>query len=244
MKTETEALAIRLSGEPLLEQFMLVGGTALSIYLKHRLSEDLDFATTDKTLPTQAISDLLARFERTGSVIEDILPLAARHDAINEGIDIEDYQQDWLIDGVKLTFFTLDKENGSEKLALDHGEVWCNKLRIASLDTLFVTKALVLTDRHALRDNFDMRSLMTQGSYSYNDLIRAYKTYRPYASLNYPESRLLSKDYPLTDPGLDGLIEESEEEIINNIHVFFTKIIGDYKLDIDKQDENLQIIST
>lgn len=238
MKPETEALAIRLSDEPLLEQFLLVGGTALSIYLKHRLSEDLDFATTDRTLPTQAISDLLKRFEHTGSIVEDILPLAARHDAINEGHDIEDYHQDWLIDGVKLTFFTLEKENGRDKLALDHGEEWRNKLRIASLDTLFVTKALVLTDRHALRDNFDMRALMMQGSYSYNDLIQAYNTYRPNASLNYPESRLLSKDYPLTDPGLDGLIDETEEEIIDNIHVFFSKIIGNYKLDSDNQDEN------
>ncbi len=93
MKTETEALAIRLSGESLLEQFMLVGGTALSIYLNHRLSEDLDFATAERTLPTQAILDLLERFKRTGSVIEDILSLAARHDAINEGYDIEKYSK-------------------------------------------------------------------------------------------------------------------------------------------------------
>jgi len=229
MKKETEALAIRLSGEPLLEKFMLVGGTALSLYLKHRLSEDLDFATAERTLPTQAISDLLGRLKRTGSVIEDILSLAARHDAINEGVDIEEYQQDWLIDGVKLTFFTLEKENGREKLALDHGKEWNNRLRLASLDTLFVTKALVLTDRHAIRDNFDMYTLMQQESYSYNDLIQAYKTYRPYASLKIPETRLLSKDYPLTDPGLDGLIEGSEEEIINNIHVFFSEIISNYK---------------
>jgi len=37
MKPETEALAIRLSEEPLLEKFLLVGGTALSLYLKDRL---------------------------------------------------------------------------------------------------------------------------------------------------------------------------------------------------------------
>lgn len=229
MKPETEALANRLSSEPLLERFLLVGGTALSIYLNHRLSEDLDFATTESILPTQAISDLLERFKRTGSVIEDVLPLAARHNAINEGYDIENYQQDWLIDGVKLTFFTLEKENGREKLALDHGKEWNNKLRLASLDTLFVTKALVLTDRHAIRDNFDLYTLMMQENYSYNDLIQAYRTYRPHASLTIHETRLLSKDYPLTDPGLDGLIQESEEEIINNIHVFFSEIISKYK---------------
>ena len=54
MKPETEALANRLSIEPLLEKFLLVGGTALSLYLNHRLSEDLNFATTENILPTQA----------------------------------------------------------------------------------------------------------------------------------------------------------------------------------------------
>jgi len=48
MKPETKALANRLSEEPLLETFLLVGGTNLSIYLNHRLSEDLDFATTER----------------------------------------------------------------------------------------------------------------------------------------------------------------------------------------------------
>jgi hypothetical protein len=47
MKPETEALARRLAGESLLGDLLLVGGTALSIYLNHRLSEDLDFATAN-----------------------------------------------------------------------------------------------------------------------------------------------------------------------------------------------------
>ena len=134
MRPETEALAKRISGEQILKHFLLVGGTALSIYLEHRLSEDLDFATVNQTLPREEIADLLKRLETMGSNIEDILPLAARHDAINEGYDIEDYQQDWLIDGVKLTFFTLQSENGHEKLASDPGTSWQKNLRLASLD--------------------------------------------------------------------------------------------------------------
>ena len=225
---------MRLSTEPLLDQFLLVGGTALSLYLNHRLSEDLDFATTNKTLPKTDISDLLKRLEDMGSVIENILPVAAQQDAINEGVDIEDYQQDWLIDGVKLTFFTLEKENGRDKLAADHGKAWKNKLRLASLDTLFVTKTLVLTDRHAMRDNFDMHALMSQEGYSYNDVLDAYKTFRPYASLKISENRLLSKDYPLTDPGLEGLTKKSEHEIVENIHNFFFELIAQHKRDTKK----------
>jgi len=225
VKPATEALAKRISGESLLDQFLLVGGTALSIYLEHRLSEDLDFATAQRALPKDKISDLLDRLSNEGSEIVDILPLAARHEAINEGIDIEDYQQDWSVDGVKLTFFALQKDNGREKLAEDPGKQWHEKLRLASLNTLFVTKSLVLADRHAIRDNFDMKTMLELEQFSYEDLIEAYRIYRPGTSLDFPKKRLLSTDYPLTDPGLLGLLEEDETVIITEIQSYFDELI-------------------
>jgi predicted nucleotidyltransferase component of viral defense system len=179
VKKKTEALAKKIAGEAFLEHFLLVGGTALSVYLKHRLSEDLDFATTERKLPIKAISDFLNRLREDGSEIEDILPMAERQYAINEGCDIDDYHQDWSVDGVKLTFFTLPKENGREKLAEDPGEEWSKNLRLASLETLFITKALVLADRHAMRDNFDMHALLQRDDFSYADVVETFKAYRP-----------------------------------------------------------------
>lgn len=229
MKPQTEELARRLSTESLLEKFQLIGGTALSIHLTHRLSEDLDFATPAQKLPKADISALLSQIKLEGKVIEDNTSVAARQNALNDGIDLEDYQQDWLVDGIKLTFFTLDQENGRDRLITDQGETWNEKLRLASLETLFVTKALVLTDRHTLRDNFDMQVLMTQGGFTYQDMVSAYETYRPNASLEIAESRLLSKDFPLTDPGLHELTEKPEKEIIDEIHDFFSQLIADRK---------------
>lgn len=225
MKPATEALARHIAAEPLLDHFLLVGGTALSIYLNHRLSEDLDFATTDKFLPTKAIAALLERLRSEGYSIEDATPVAARQDAINDGYDIEEYYQDWLVDGVKLTFFILEEKNGRKKLADDPGDAWDQNLRLASLDTLFVTKSLVLVDRHALRDNFDMYTLFGSKQFSYADLVRAYKTYRPDASLDIPKQRLLDRDYPLTDPGLSGLVDEPEADIINRIHQYLSTVV-------------------
>ncbi len=80
-KPLAEALAKHIAAESLLDHFLLVGGTALSIYLNHRLSEDLDFATTDKSLPKKAISTLLERLTNEGRAIEDVTPVAARQDA-------------------------------------------------------------------------------------------------------------------------------------------------------------------
>lgn len=225
MKPKTEALAKRIANESILDQFLLVGGTALSLHLEHRLSEDLDFATSSPTLPTGALSDLLKWLESEGCDIQDATSLATHHYFINAGLDIENYQQDWLIDGVKLTFFTMDSDNGREKLASDSGIEWNNRLRLASLDTLFVTKSLLLTDRHTIRDNFDMYVLFSQADYSYGDLVNAYKVYRPGASLEIVNRRLVDTDYPLTDPGLQGLTGEPESEIIQNIHLFFTLVL-------------------
>jgi predicted nucleotidyltransferase component of viral defense system len=225
VKKKTEALAKKIAGETFLEHFKLVGGTALSVYLKHRLSEDLDFATTEKKLPEKAISDFLNRLRQDGSKVEDILSLAERHDAINEGIDIDAYHQDWSIDGVKLTFFTLSKENGRAKLAEDPGKEWSKSLRLASLETLFITKALVLADRHTMRDNFDMYVLLQRDDFSYADVIKAFKTYRPHTDLNIPINSLLSADYPLTDPGLSGLIDEEEEDTMRKVQEYFINIL-------------------
>ncbi len=226
MKKKTEALAKKIAGEAFLEHFLLVGGTALSVYLKHRSSEDLDFATTERKLPIKAISDFLNRLREDGSEIEDILPMAERQYAINEGCDIDDYHQDWSVDGVKLTFFTLPKENGREKLVEDPGEEWSKNLRLASLETLFITKALVLADRHAMRDNFDMHALLQRDDFSYADVVEAFKAYRPYTDLQIPINRLLSTDYPLTDPGLSGLIDEDEEETKRRIQDYFINLPG------------------
>ncbi len=110
MKKKTEALARKIAGEGFLNHFLLVGGTALPVYLEHRLSEDLDFATTERQLPRKAISGFLNRLSKDGCVVEDILPMAERQYAENEGCDIDDLHQDWSIDGVKLTFLHYRKK--------------------------------------------------------------------------------------------------------------------------------------
>lgn len=45
MPEKTERLLNLIAEGKELENFVLVGGTALSLYLKHRTSEDLDFFT-------------------------------------------------------------------------------------------------------------------------------------------------------------------------------------------------------
>lgn len=44
LPAETRQLWLALMHEPLLRGFVLIGGTALTLRIGHRLSEDLDFA--------------------------------------------------------------------------------------------------------------------------------------------------------------------------------------------------------
>ena len=76
-----------------------------------------------------------------------------------------------------------------------------------------------------MRDNYDMHALLQLDTFSYKDMIQAFKTYRPYTGLNIPIKRLLNSDYPLTDPGLSGLIDEDEEETCKRIQEYFINLI-------------------
>ena len=56
-------------------------------------------------------------------------------------------------------------------------------------------------------------------------MVQAFKAYRPYTDLKIPYNNLRSSDYPLTDPGLSGLIDEEEEDTIERIQEYFIKLL-------------------
>ena len=61
LRPDTERLWNFLKTEPGLAHFVLVGGTALSMHLNHRVSEDLDFTISQARLPHRSI-EILKRF--------------------------------------------------------------------------------------------------------------------------------------------------------------------------------------
>ncbi len=50
----------------LMDDFLLIGGTAMTIRFNHRLSEDLDFTIGSVRLPTKAISGVIALLCKNG----------------------------------------------------------------------------------------------------------------------------------------------------------------------------------
>ena len=113
-----------------LQHFIMVGGSALSLRLGHRLSEDLDFFTYDQVVEPQTILSILPQFTHS--------------ELINQTHD----QIDVLLNQVKVTFF-----NSCWSFLKPEQPQVCN---IASLEAIAALKAHVLFLRAKYRDYYDL----------------------------------------------------------------------------------------
>ena len=118
-----------------LSNFVLVGGSALALHIKHRQSEDLDFFTYKKgSFDIQKIKKLLNA----------------------KIVNISDEQVDLLANGVKVTFFDA-KWNFLQPKKVKN-------LNIATLEQIAIMKANVLFLRAKYRDYYDMYFLVKKSS--------------------------------------------------------------------------------
>ena len=155
-------------------QTILIGGTALAYHLKHRESFDLDicFPFADKLPPM----DFLEAFE-------EVTPLefdrAIIDTAINEGGDIHEMMQRYIINGVKVDFVINPSSNiyESEILQNDKSST-IGTLRIASIESIFKLKSLLLLDRNKIRDLYDVVYMLKRCGFSSRDLIGTIMHYR------------------------------------------------------------------
>ncbi len=117
-----------------LDNYVLVGGSALTIHLCHRKSEDLDFFTYSDSFDKEEIFEYIKRFEN-----KEIL------NQTNEQIDL-------LLDGVKITFF-----NAKWKF-LTPSKV--KRFNLASIESIAAMKVNVLFLRAKYRDYYDLYFLV------------------------------------------------------------------------------------
>lgn len=124
-----------LSQIPELQNFTLVGGSALSILLKHRLSEDLDLFTWFEELGKSGTDSIIKQLSKHYKV--EIL------NTYSNGMDV-------LFDRVKVTFFA----NGWERLK--EREPLSKNSFIGTLKLLTAMKVNTLSLRAKFRDYYDL----------------------------------------------------------------------------------------
>ncbi|HRQ87254.1 MAG TPA: nucleotidyl transferase AbiEii/AbiGii toxin family protein [Bacteroidia bacterium] len=162
---ETEALWQYLREHDSLRGFVLIGGSGLALRIQHRLSEDLDFVWNGLRLPRKRIDLLVREAGEAGFHFVSHDDLAAFEEFEIAGMDLHDYQQDFVVnDRVKVTLFTAD--SALSKILPESPSEPC---RIATLQELFETKALVSASRSKSRDWFDLYILMRDHGFTLAD---------------------------------------------------------------------------
>lgn len=132
---KTYSLFEELAEKSLLSEFTFVGGSAIGYYLRHRLSEDLDFFTWHERLPveTQSFIDALAK-------TKNIVIANRTHTYM-----------DLFIDDIKVTLFA----NDWDALKKDRSKITGN-IFVANLPLLCAMKMNTLSLRAKYRDYYDL----------------------------------------------------------------------------------------
>jgi len=155
MPRDTAEMFNLLRNNPLMSPFILIGGTGLALHIGHRRSEDLDFVTLQKRLPRAVLKKIEDDLRAAGHQVVQTVDAGASDDFENAGMDINDYTQNLLVDGVvKLTFFTADAHH--ENLLKENEDKGGEGFRIASLNELSQLKAIVVASRAKSRDWVDL----------------------------------------------------------------------------------------
>jgi len=162
-----------LEKSPELEELTLVGGTALALQINHRVSLDFDFAAFDEILPTRNIDALINRLRAGKNHVNEITDTnAVSQFKINTGENLRDYARDYVMNNIKVTFFTLGKNQNQRQFYKDTAKVKDPgaTFSVLGMDGLKTAKTLVLADRVRSRDLFDLMILVKDYSFTLDQM--------------------------------------------------------------------------
>jgi hypothetical protein len=172
MTNEAKELLEKIKNHPLFDAdtFFFIGGTALSAYLNHRVSYDVDIACMHKLSVPQIKA---FAFEIGAKVVADKNRAAFR---INKGEDIENYHLRFMTQGIKLEFSHF--QSPIQKTILENAEFRAydesSKLKILALKDLISLKIFALFNRQKTRDLFDASIILAKDLLGIEELNRIY----------------------------------------------------------------------
>ena len=200
---QTEKLLKKFSKIALFKEHsaILIGGTALAFHLEHRESFDLDICfPIDQKLPSL---EILKNFD-------EVIPIDFDQDiidtSIDDGGDIENMIQRFIIDGIKVDFLINPSSNIYEYEILKKDDALkFGTLRIASIKTIFNLKSLLLLDRNKIRDLYDIVYLLKNQGFQGKDILDTIQQYRiTYSKEDIIELIKSKKEDPFDIEGIEN----------------------------------------
>ncbi len=129
--------------------FVLVGGTALSIQIKTRQSEDLDFMRWQ-----QGKNDTLDI--GWPAIQQELATIGEVQDVQVAGFD----QVLFFVDGVKISFYAAPRK----RIASMREIPYLNNIRLADVESIGVMKMEAMMRRSKFRDYYDIYSILKNGT--------------------------------------------------------------------------------
>jgi very-short-patch-repair endonuclease len=241
MPEATQKNFARLKDAPRLAGFTLVGGTALALQIGHRISEDLDFNIFGQKLPIRAIDALLDELAAGGATIESLITSEQKLGfKINTSENLDDYIQDYLIDGAKVTFHSrnegdrpkaqIDFLKSARKVAVSN-----RGFDVLAVQGLFVMKSIVIYDRVKSRDIYDLMVLTRDHGHTLEDIFAAIDAYQPIRNKDPEHFKSVVTGVIPVDKNDEGFSSIHLNVKMDEIYKYFKKRINDYEIRVVQQ---------
>lgn len=207
---KTKSVIDFISEEPLLGDFVMSGGSALSYYLHHRLSEDIDLFSPDEILPNNYINIVMKSFKKNHSVKET--------DFLNSRLGL--IMNIYFFDGVKIDFAAL-----GNNYIIKNKVKYKDNFYIASEEVVIAMKMEAVSDRNVFRDYYDVYSILKK--YSMSDIVGMSKNYNK--DFNY---KLFFKKLMSMSAVKEDVLNSKLEPVYNvskkDMKMYFNIIVKEY----------------
>lgn len=205
LRPDTQRLWDLLKACPAMRGFVLVGGTALTLHLSHRVSEDLDFMWPDKRLPEGRIAGLHRWLDERDMSLTAKDSAAAIEEFNESGLSLRDYQQNYVAaETVKLTLVAPEREVRVFLPADTQAP-----LQVATVETIFRLKCLACADRSKSRDWLDMYVMLHSGLFEPIEVLRTFETAGVPAKFDIAMQRLCQAPLQPDDEGYETLLQQA-----------------------------------
>lgn len=144
---KTHKVIVSISKMENIKPYVMVGGTALSLQMEHRLSEDLDFMRWQERKNEKMDIDI-SRIQKELKQIHQIKAVT-----VFEFNHVEFY----IGDGVKLSFYAPEKRQPPLKTI-----PYLNNILLADIDTIATLKMELMLRRTVFRDYYDLYCIFRQ----------------------------------------------------------------------------------
>ncbi|MCB5190664.1 nucleotidyl transferase AbiEii/AbiGii toxin family protein [Methylobacillus arboreus] len=222
-----------LTRQPLMSGFNLIGGTALSLQIGHRLSEDLDFWLPAEQMSSARIDAIVENLRSDGHHIQLATPAWRITQAKINNQDLLSLSRDYSINGVKVTFFARNDAPYQYFAKPGRHQIPEISFQIMELNSIFEMKAWLISKRIRSRDLYDLMILLRDYGKTVRDIFDAGLAADASYSIEFVKDVLLgTAPIDSDDEGFNSIHLDIKME---EIYAFMHDRVNQYEIDVARE---------